>query len=121
MELQARHAIAEVDQGCAGISLHNAMRSPEIRDPRHPWALWDLAIGAADGVKAFAAVVPVPGGDAAGNGLLYHGADRHTQVGHPLQREGNTRGVPELERPHLPVESGAHGAIDIGHTVGDFG
>ena len=78
----------------------------------------EIEVGAAAGVCAAASVYQLVW--PAASKLLHVGGDRLALLLHALHRGRNADRIPQLERPHLPVEAHAHGAVDFDDVVADL-
>src|ERR1017187_10638261 len=83
-----------------------------------PWSRYQDSTPSAitgDDIEALAPVVAVPGFHA-----LRHRAHALSGVVHSLHRGAHAGRIPQLKRPHFPVEAGPHGAVHAGRIVGDL-
>ena len=120
MQLDARDAVAQVDQRRAGISADHAVAGAERSDARQTRCSRDWLVTLCCRIVTLRAMVAVPGCCAAGQHRLDHRADALTRLLHALHGVGDAHRVPHFKRSHLPVEAGAHGAVDAGGGVGDL-
>ena len=130
MELDAGHAIAEIDQRCAGVFLDHAVGFLGDRNRPHaggnlnrlPVAGCQLPVLATrDGFGLVRVPGPFPGNEQ----LLDISRDWSVFFLHASNRSFDASRIPELERSKFPVEAEAHGAVDfndpirnLGHAVG---
>ena len=85
-----------------------------------PSGLGDRAVRAAVHVEALAAVSRYQVVGAGRQQAFDNRAHRLAGRAHALHGRGHAGRIPELERPHLPVEPGPHGAVHAGGIVGDL-
>src|SRR5438270_228058 len=125
MELDASYTIAQIHQRSGGILLYDSIRLLRYLYRPHTLGNIEPPVSCACQIEVAAAgggmlVVGIPGMLAAGEQLLHVSCNRVALFLHALDRGSNASGVPHLERSQLPVEAGAHSAIDFDYRVGDF-
>ena len=125
-------AVAEVDDGGAGILLDDAVRLLDDGERGDPFGRDDGLVVAGDGVEEEAAggdggVVLVPGGIRfavacrLSEKLFDVGGDGRSGGAHLFGGGADAGGVEHLEGSELPVVAGPHGGVDLDEVVGDFG
>ena len=112
MEFQAGDAVAQIDERGARVLPDDPVGRPEVRHASDALGDRHGLIFAGNGVEALPSAVAIPTG-ARGQKPLDAGADIFARGLHPVRGCAHAGRIPQLERPHLPVEAGAHGAIDI--------
>ena len=120
VQLDAGDAVADVDERCAGVGADDLVGAAEIGDAGVAGLLRDGLPGVRGGVVALRAVGRVPGWVA---GIEERGdgeADGERRGLHARYGVFQAGGVPHFERSQLPVEAGAHGAVDGRSVVGGF-
>ena len=126
VEFDAGDAIAEVDQGCAGIFLDHTVgflgdsHRPDSGGNFH----WFPVLGSQFPVtlsRGSFGVVLIPSLFSGGEEFFDVGGDGAAFLFHAGYGRFNAGGIPELEGAEFPVEAEVHGAVDFDDGVGDFG
>ncbi len=122
VDLEARDAIAEVDQrGPEGV-LHDPSLLLQVRQQdRGLWAPHGLVATRAEiEVEAVNPFLLVKAALSLGQHALHDRWHLHAGSFHLLDARGDPDRVPGLERAHRPVEAPLHGVVDVDHIVRDL-
>ena len=121
-ECSSRHATPSPrsTSDAPGFCADHAVRGAERRHPRDALRLRNRRGRRRVTGSKHSRRAPVPGCSRPPPAAARHCAHRLARRLHALHGRAHARGVPQLERAHLPVEARPHGAIDAGNVVGDL-
>src|SRR6185437_11916906 len=126
VEFDAAYAISQIDQRGRGILLDDA--TGFLRNGNRPYTFGNFRSLIARSLEIKKAssrgrmrIIAIPGRGAARQQLLNIRRHRTALLFHALNGGRYAGRVPHFERAHIPIETGAHGAIYLDHRVGNLG
>ena len=120
VELDASDPVSHIDQGRTWILPHHTTRPLRPGESDDRARRFDRNISSGARIENFRPAVAMPSLPTSGQQPFKSRRQRHPMRPHPLRRCANSRRVPHLERPQLPVEARPHRAIDVRHAVADL-
>ena len=127
VELDAKDAVADVDQRCAAVLLHHPAGALHILEHGDAGAVFEGLIGIGEQIEVLGVRLAVAiGGLVEGLGasaehLLDVFGNLALFAAHARDGVFDAQGVPELERAKRIGVAPAHGAIDFDHAIGNLG
>ena len=112
VQLDAADAVAEIDQRGSGVGPDHSVGAAEIGDPRVPGNGGNGFQLACFRLEALAAILGIPARLAGRQQSIKPRAYRQAERLHPGDGRGHPGSIHHFKWPQLPVEAGAHGAVD---------